>query len=85
LTAWVRVALELVLVEARHLAGRLQIDASQGGRAVDVAQRHARRGRDAVGRVAGLTEDVRERHAEAGCVRRRDQLLGVRACALLEA
>src|SRR5206468_3183600 len=51
---------------------------------VDVAQRHPRRGRDVVGRVAGLAENVRKRHAEAGCVRRRDQLLRVRACALLE-
>src|SRR5438105_9536431 len=79
------IALELLLLEIAHLPLGLQVDAGQRGRAVDVAQLHARLGLQRLGRVSRRAEGAREGHREAASVRRCDQLLWIRASSLAEA
>ena len=62
-----------------------QLDALDREAVVDLVEVDGRVGLDALHVVAGLAQLAGEGHREAAGVRRRDQLLGVRAVALLEA
>src|SRR2546428_4492018 len=73
------------LVESGHLASHLELHARDRGRPAHHLQRAGAVGLHARGRLASLFEARRQRHAEAGGVGRRDQLLRVGALLALEA
>src|SRR5256885_1462805 len=73
------------LVESGHLASHLELHARDRGRPAHHLQRAGGVGLHARGRLASLFEARRQRHAEAGGVGRRDQLLRVGALLALEA
>src|SRR5207245_7120488 len=73
------------LVESGHLAPDLQVHARDRGRSIHHLERAGGVGLHPRCRLARLFEARRQRHAEAGGVRRRDQLLRVGALLALEA
>src|SRR5207249_2465856 len=73
------------LVESGHLASHLELHARDRGRPTHHLQRAGGGGLHARGRLASFFEARRQRHAEAGGVGRRDQLLRVGALLALEA
>src|SRR2546422_333855 len=73
------------LVESGHLASHLELHARDRGRPAHHLQRAGGVGLHARGRLASLFEARRQRHAEAGGVGRRHQLLRVGALLALEA
>jgi hypothetical protein len=79
------VVLEVLVREARDDGLRAQVDPVDRDVVAVDPDADLRGGLDALGLVARLREDVRERHREAAGVRGADELLGVRALAVLEA
>jgi hypothetical protein len=73
------------LAETRHIPDRHQCDLGDGWDAVNGSQPDCRIGVHRLGWGARLSKEVRQRHRKAGCVRRRDQLLGAGAWPILEA
>src|SRR5207249_9741274 len=76
--------LEPGLVEARHPPPYLELHLGDLGRPVDHVHGARRRGLDPGDGLPGLLEPGRQRHAETGGARRRDELFGVRALLSLE-
>jgi hypothetical protein len=76
---------EMVLVDAGHATLGLEVDALDRGSRIRLTQMHLRDRPHRLGRMAVLGHHVAELHRETGGVRRGDQLLGIRARALLEA
>src|SRR5215469_1488024 len=65
------------LVHPGHVADGAQLDAGDVEAGADLGERHPRGGAQVPCRMTGLTQQVRERHREAGCFGRAEQFLGV--------
>src|SRR5262245_31618819 len=79
-----RLLREAVRIDTRDFRLGPQLDARDGEATAALLEMHLRRGGDALRCEAGLTQSRRQRHREAARVRATNQLLGIRALAILE-